>query len=207
MSFVSNICFFLYFTIVLLVVLSLNIAELVISQKYIDPHSNDCHNDHLFSPVVWLKVDGIIGFIEMGLLVILTLWYWYAKWRRSIHRRRQLFQPPREVEDLPPQPSLTQQIEHIVMVAGQRQQELAVRYDRQRDEIQAEYDTLRDMSPMICLLVLCAVMQMVWVIVGTVILWRDNDPKCQPRELHDVLWSAVIIHLAFIFRVGFLTVM
>jgi len=35
-----------------------------------------------------------------------------------------------------------------------------------------------------------------WMIIGAVMLWRDNL-NCSPEPLHDILWAAVIIRLIF----------
>ncbi len=37
----------------------------------------------------------------------------------------------------------------------------------------------------------------IWVIVGAVILWRDNL-TCEPQQFHDIFWAAIIIRLVYI---------
>jgi hypothetical protein len=36
-----------------------------------------------------------------------------------------------------------------------------------------------------------------WCIIGAVSLWRDNL-QCEPNEMHDMMWAAVIIHLILV---------
>ena len=36
-----------------------------------------------------------------------------------------------------------------------------------------------------------------WAIVGGFVLWRDNNPTCDPKALHDAMWAFVIMDLAF----------
>lgn len=49
-------------TFVVLLSMSLSISELVISQQYYD--GKDCNNNRLMSPVLWLRIDGIVGLVD-----------------------------------------------------------------------------------------------------------------------------------------------
>lgn len=49
------------------------------------------------------------------------------------------------------------------------------------------------MTAMCCFLPL-QMFSFAWAIVGAVMLWRDNL-SCEPRQLHDILWASIIIHL------------
>lgn len=70
---VSYVCSGICVLILLVMVMSLNIAELAISQQYLDDSTNTCHNDRLIKPALWLQWDGIIGFVEMGIILLTVL--------------------------------------------------------------------------------------------------------------------------------------
>jgi len=56
-----------------------------------------------------------------------------------------------------------------------------------------------EMVALVCgtgLIVLTSLFEFCWVIVGAVMLWRDNL-NCAPQPLHDILWATVLIRLIF----------
>lgn len=46
----------------------------------------------------------------------------------------------------------------------------------------------------VVLRIISSMFSIAWCIVGAIVLWRDNN-DCSPRELHDMMWASVIIHL------------
>ncbi len=130
----ASFCLVCCIVFVLIMVLALNIAELVVASKY--ENGTECNHDQLMSPVFWLKWDGIIGFLTVGML-LLTL-------------------------------GCTLLLGVGGMYAGA-----------------------------CCLIAPAVCVQVAWTIIGAVVLWRDNSQlnNCNPQELHDMLWAAVLIHI------------
>jgi len=165
--------------------------------------TNECHNARLFKPAVWLMWDGIIGLTEMGLLVLLCLWF-LVYVRMTSRRGRSV---PTEITRSPVHvPSSALDLDFVnsnaqrrmegilsMTVAVHREHVVEMRHDL--DMLDDEMGKMCTVIPFVCALVLCAMMQFAWIIIGCVVLWRDNDPDCQPKQLHDMMWASVLIHV------------
>jgi hypothetical protein len=120
--------------------LAFAIPELVISRKFWDDGSNDCHNGSLLEPVVWMFWDGIAGLILVACYLILALHY-----SDTTHLLFNL---------------VVEQLAKLGVLLG-------------------------------------GLFAVAWAIIGGVVLWRDNDGPCEPKELHDSMWAFVIIDIVF----------
>jgi hypothetical protein len=132
---------------ILVIMVCLNVAEIAISQPYMNFNTNSCHNGTLLYPAFWLMWDGIIGLVQTMVIVCTAMWFAY---------------------------------EHDHPILG----ESAV----------SMFETL---CPVTCAVILCGIFQFIWIVMGAVVLWRDN-PDCQPAELSVMLWVSVMVHIGLL---------
>lgn len=126
--------------VLLLAPVAFCIAEIVISVKYSDDSSNECHDGKLLRPVVWMLWDGITGLIVLGAFA-------------------------------------------VVMVN---------KYSERFEFIPLVYTLAR------LVMILNLAFSIAWGVIGGVVLWRDNDPPCGPGQLHDAMYSFVIIDIVMV---------
>ncbi len=115
------------FILLLLILLIAPIFQLIYGIKYFN--NNECDNDRLIKPSVWLIISGSVSIIITLSTIICLLIY--------------------------------KEVEHI---------------------------TIHILSILSSLYSIC------WVIIGSIMLWRDNI-YCGPSSFHDLLWATIIIDL------------
>jgi hypothetical protein len=200
MHFIVKLVFAFCVLVVITASLSFNISELVISQKYMNDDTNTCHNANTVKPALWLMWDGIIGFIEVTTISILVALVCLLETRKASERRARIQDRMSStspgsfgsIGSVPGMPSMS-----FGSVPGMPSMS-DFRIDMSSDSMDDTFELIIKLCPVICVLVLSIVMQFIWVIIGAISLWHDNDPECGPKELHDTMWAMVIIHLVFI---------
>jgi hypothetical protein len=115
----------------------LNVIEVHMYYKYVD-NSTCSYDDHLLSPLYWLKVMGWVGIAQTIYLLIITT---------------------------------------VVIL------------------LSAPNNWKQASFTVYCFYWPFHMFNIVWVIMGAVAFWRDNQYDCYPDELHNFIYASLIIHI------------